>query len=323
MVGYPLTITDPSYYGQLLLFTYPLLGNYGVPGNQEILNKDLLTGFESSKIHTNGIIISQQSNESFHWNSFQNLHSWLKDEGVPGIAGVDTRQLTLMIRDDKNLFGEISDLPERPQQYYNVNNHNIAPEVSTKLVKRYGNGSKKIGILDLGIKWNIIRKVIELDCEVELYPWDTDLSSTDCNAFIIGNGPGDPRQYTQAIEQIKKMLSKDKPILGICLGSQLLALASGATVSRMDYGHRGHNHPVKEIGTNRGFITSQNHGYVVDVESLSEDWTPWFCNLNDDSLEGFKHKSSLYKAVQFHPEASSGPHDTSWIISEFINEIEL
>lgn len=335
MVGYSEAITDPSYFGQILCFTYPLIGNYGIPDLPENNHGFIPKGFESSKPHAAAVILTIDSPESFHWNSFHSLDHWLKKHGVPGIVGLDTRHLVHIIRTSPNLLGRIEpqhaegyrDLGEEltnisPTAFFDPGMNNIVEQVSVKERKRLGKGKQRVGLIDCGVKWNIVRQFIEYDCEVELLPWDTDFSTVDCDLWVISNGPGDPTRTGDLKHRIHKLLAEDRPILGICLGHQILSLAAGATTKRMPYGHRSHNQPVYEVGTRRGYITSQNHGYVVEDQSLPEDWVPWFRNVNDQSIEGIRHSSKPFRSVQFHPEASGGPRDTAWIFEQILAEVK-
>ena len=333
MVGYSEAITDPSYFAQILCFTYPLIGNYGIPPLPAGFNLPLERGFESTKPHAAAVIVTIDSPETFHWNSFQSLDSWLEAQKVPGIVGLDTRHLVHLIRSTPNLlgivepanaqgwrdFGNLS--PVSKKGFFDPGEHVVLPEVSIKERRLLGNGKTRIAFVDCGVKWNIIRQFLEKDCQVELLPWDTDLSTVDCDGWLISNGPGDPTKTGNLCSQVSKLLEGDQPLMGICLGHQIVALATGMKTQRMTYGHRSHNQPVYEVGTRSGYITSQNHGYVVTDESIPTHWQPWFRNVNDQSIEGIKHKSKPFRTVQFHPEASGGPRDTSWIIEEFITEV--
>jgi len=333
MVGYSEAITDLSYFGQILIFSYPLIGNYGIPPLPEELRLPIPRGFESASASAAGVIVTIDTPEAFHWNSFQSLSDWLRQQKVPGIVGLDTRHLVHLIRSGKNTLGRID--PEKPEghrwlgdsldlahdRFFDPGKHDILPMVSTKERRRLGSGSVRIGLIDCGVKWNIIRQLVDLNCEVELLPWDTDPDTVDCDAWLISNGPGDPTRSGNLRAGIARMLQGKRPLLGICLGHQLLALAAGAKTERMAYGHRSHNQPVVQVGTRRGYITSQNHGYVVTTSSLPPDWEAWFLNVNDNTVEGIRHKSKPFRSVQFHPEAAGGPRDTSWILEQFIAEV--
>ena len=334
MVGYSEAITDPSYFGQILLFTYPLIGNYGIPSSRDRFSEAMPSGFESHKPHTSGVILTIDSPEAFHWNSFHSLDAWLKEEGVPGIIGLDTRHLVHMIRSTPNLLGRIEPenptghrslgsiaAPENPNSFFDPGMNDILSQVSTKERRVFGKGSKRVGLIDCGVKWNIIRQLIAADCEVELLPWDSSLDEVDCDMWLISNGPGDPTRTGDLVSNVAKLMTENRPILGICLGHQILSLAAGATTKRMPYGHRSHNQPVYQVGTRKGYISSQNHGYVVQDRTLPDDWKVWFRNVNDKSIEGIRHKSKPFRSIQFHPEASGGPQDTSWIFQEILSEI--
>jgi len=337
MVGYSEALSDPSYFGQVLVFAYPLIGNYGVPKapDRKKFDLNLTEQFESQKIYLSALIISQECEEAFHWTSAGNLDSWLKSHNIPGISGVDTRHLITEIRNHKQLFAKI--IPDAATevkyiesmntfeagQFFDPNQYEVTKEVSIKERKVLGKGKFRVAVYDYGVKWNILRQIIKKGCEVELLPWDTDPGSVDCHGWILSNGPGNPHFNKKPIEHIQKIISEqEKPLLAICLGHQLLSIAGGAKVEKMQYGHRSHNQPVKVVGEKRGFITSQNHSYVVKAEDLPEDWEVWFSNINDNTVEGIRHKAKPFRSVQFHPESSGGPRDTSWIINDFVKEVK-
>ncbi|MGE0173806.1 MAG: glutamine-hydrolyzing carbamoyl-phosphate synthase small subunit [Oligoflexales bacterium] len=334
MVGYSEAITDPSYYGQILCFTYPLIGNYGIPSASPGFNPDLPRGFESARPQAAAIVISVDSHEVFHWNSFSSLDTWLKQNNVPGIVGMDTRDLVHRIRSTPNLMARVNvDQPEGeryPQnpdtfksksKFFDPGAHNIVKEVSVKEPIKLGKGKTRIGVVDCGVKWNIIRQLVSLGCEVEILPWNSDLSTKDVSGWLLSNGPGDPTKTENLTKGIAQLLKGDKPVFGICLGHQLLSLAAGCETRRMPYGHRSHNQPVYVTGTRRGYITTQNHGYVVVDSTLPQDWDVWFRNVNDQTVEGVKHKTKPFQSVQFHPEASGGPRDTGWLLKDFVERV--
>ena len=335
MVGYGEALTDPSYFGQILLFSYPLIGNYGVPPIPPELALPIPTGIESSKIHASAVVITVDSPEAFHWKSFQSLDKWLKSQNVPGIMGLDTRHLVHMIRSTPQLLGrvemenptsirmlgDIDPFAQGADTFFDPADHNVVSQVSTKDRLILGQGKKRIGLLDFGVKWNIIRQLVANDCEVEIFPWDTPVSDMDCSGWLLSNGPGDPNQTGNAKDRVVDMMKQDRPILGICLGHQILSLAAGLKTKRMPFGHRSHNQPVYEVGTRNGSITSQNHGYVVEDESLPDDWEVWYRNANDQTIEGIRHKTKPFRSVQFHPESAGGPRDTGAILERFVSEV--
>ncbi len=319
MAGYPESITDPSYCGQILVLTYPLIGNYGVP--EKSRENDLLKYFESENIHIKGLIISDYSFNYSHWNADQSLSEWLKNEGIPGVYGIDTRALTKILREKGTMLGKIIS-NEDDIDFYDPGTENLVEQVSVKKKTIYGNGKYRIALIDCGVKYNIIRCLLKRDTTVIRLPWDYNLNEDEYDGLFISNGPGDPKQCIKTISNLKQALNRKKPIFGICLGNQLMGLASGADTYKLKYGHRSHNQPVIKKGTNKSFITSQNHGYAIDNSTLSNGWEPLFININDDTNEGLKHKSKPFFSSQFHPEASSGPTDTEFLFDEFIDMIK-
>jgi len=319
MVGYPESLTDPSYRGQILVFTYPLIGNYGVPGYEK--EDNLLRYFESDGIQIKGLIIADYSERYSHWNAKKSLSTWLKEHNIPGIYGIDTRELTKKLRNKGTMLGKVT-FNNKKIPLENPNKKNLMKEVSIKEPILYEKGKKRIILVDCGVKNNIIRAFLRRDFTVYRVPWDYNFLSEDADGIIISNGPGDPKKCRQTIKNVKEALSNDTPILGICLGSQILALATGANTYKLKYGHRSHNQPCIETGSKRCYITSQNHGYAVDAETLPEDWREWFYNNNDGTNEGIIHISKPFFGTQFHPEASPGPDDTEFLFDMFVRSIK-
>lgn len=319
MAGYPESITDPSYSGQILVLTYPLIGNYGVP--EKTRENEILKFFESEYIHIKGIIISDYSFDYSHWNANQSLSEWLKKENIPGIFGIDTRALTKILREKGTMLGKII-YAKNDVDFFDPGMENLVKKVSVKEKTVYGNGKYRIALIDCGVKYNIIRCLLKRDTTVIRLPWDYNINNEEYDGLFISNGPGDPKQCIETINYLKQALTKNKPVFGICLGNQLLGLASGADTYKLKYGHRSHNQPVIKYGTNKSFITSQNHGYAIDNDTLTKDWETLFININDGTNEGLRHKTKPFFSSQFHPEASSGPTDTEFLFDEFIDLIK-
>jgi carbamoyl-phosphate synthase small subunit len=320
LTGYPDSLSDPSYKGQILILTYPLIGNYGVPFND--IENSMLKYFESDKIHINGLIISDYSNNFNHWNANKSLKEWLIENKIPALYGIDTRLITKKIRNEGSMLGKII-INDIDVNFNDPNKENLVAQVSIKEKKIYGNGEYKIALIDCGVKNNIIRLFLKNEkIQVIRYPYNYDFNNDDYDGLFISNGPSDPKLCVETIKNIKKSLDKNIPIFGICLGHQLLSLAIGADTYKLKFGHRGHNQPVLLNNTDKAYITSQNHGYAVDTSTLPENWIPMFTNLNDNSNEGIKHISKPYFSTQFHPEASGGPLDTSFLFNNFIKNIK-
>ena len=324
MTGYPESLTDPSYAGQLMVLTYPLVGNYGVPPFS--IEADGIPSFmESDRIYASAIIVADYSERNSHWNSVESLGDWLKREGVPGITGIDTRELTKVLREHGVMMGKIlfDDKPDviPEAEYEGVN---FVDKVSCKNVIRYNEGvGKKIVLVDCGVKANIIRCLVERNVEVVRVPWNYDYTSMDFDGLFLANGPGDPDMCVDAVNILRRQMNiSKKPICGICMGNQLLAKAGGASIYKLKYGHRSHNQPVRMVGTNNCYITSQNHGYAVDAKTLGKEWEEFFVNMNDGSNEGIRHKTNPWFSSQFHPEACSGPVDTEFMFDKFIDTLK-
>ena len=319
MVGYPESLTDPSYAGQILVMTYPLIGNYGVPGSDH--DQGIPRFFESDRIQVRALVVADYTEAYSHWNARQSLGDWMRADGIPGITGVDTRALTKKLRLKGTMLGRIvvPDLP--PPELEDPNLQNLVKDVCVKEPAEYAQGARRVVVVDCGVKANIIRAFIKRGITVIRVPWDYDFLSVKADGIILSNGPGDPKQCTATIENVRRALSFHRPILGICLGSQILCLAAGGDTNKLKYGHRGQNQLCMESGTRRCYITSQNHGYAVDATTLPEDWREWFSNANDRTNEGINHISKPFFGTQFHPEASPGPDDAEFLFDMFVRAI--
>lgn len=321
MVGYPESLTDPSYSGQILCMTYPLIGNYGVPADGDD-QYGISRNFESDRIHVRGLVISDYSFYYSHWKATRSLDEWLKSQKIPGIYGIDTRELTKVLREHGSMLGII--VPDGVEKDFPIEDPNLVNQValvSCKEVIRYGSGEKKVVLVDCGVKNNILRCFIRRGVELIRVPWDYDFTGMDYDGLFISNGPGNPALCTATVGHIRKALEGDRPIFGICMGNQLLSVAGGASTYKLKYGHRSHNQPVRMAGTNKCFVTSQNHGFAVDNSTLGPDWEPLFINMNDGTNEGIRHKTKPFFSAQFHPEATSGPTDTEFLFDEFIAKL--
>ena len=316
MTGYPESLTDPSYEGQILVTTYPLLGNYGVPPKTS--EGGIADYLESDRIHCEAIICQDYAWAYSHWLAEQSLSEWLVSENIPGICGIDTRALTKRLREKGSMLGRITFEGERAMDFVDPNKENLLAKVSCQSLVEYGNGGKTVVLVDCGVKNNIIRSLLKRGVKVVRVPWNYDFNTMDFDGLFISNGPGDPDMAGAAVDNIRKALSGEKPVCGICMGNQLLAKAAGAKTYKLKYGHRSHNQPVRMVGTDKCFITSQNHGFAVDNNSLPDDWEPLFINMNDGTNEGIRHKTKPFFSAQFHPEACGGPLDTDFIFDEFI-----
>lgn len=324
MVGYPESLTDPSYAGQLMVLTYPLIGNYGVPSFSYDKN-NLPLFMESDRIYATAIIVADYSERYSHWNANESLADWLKREHVPGITGIDTRELTKVLREHGVMMGKIlfDDEPDNiPQASYE--GVNFVDKVSCRDVIRYNEGAgKKVVLVDCGVKANIIRCLIKRGVEIIRVPWNYDYTDMDFDGLFLTNGPGDPDMCEDAVNVLRKQMQMSrKPICGICMGNQLLAKAGGARIYKLKYGHRSHNQPVRLVGTNNCYITTQNHGYAVDGTTIGSDWEELFVNMNDGSNEGIKHKQNPWFSSQFHPEACAGPLDTEFLFDKFVDTLK-
>lgn len=309
MVGYPECLTDPSYRGQILVFTYPLIGNYGVPAGS-------LERLESDRVQVAGVVVARLSRFYSHASSDLSLTDWLEAAGVPGIMGVDTRDLTRHLRSHGSMLGKILVGDEDVEQD-DPNARNLLPEVSVTEPVDVSDGSKRIILVDLGCKRGIETSLVKRGFAVRRVPWNHPFDEEDADAVLLSNGPGDPRRFGEVVERAKRELASDRPLLGICLGHQMVSLATGAEVYKLPYGHRGQNQPCFEVGTDRCVVTSQNHGFAVDEKTIGAGWSPWYRNANDGSCEGIIHESGRMLSVQFHPEARPGPVDTDHVFDRF------
>lgn len=319
MTGYPESLTDPSYEGQILVTTYPILGNYGVPPRRE--KDDVSEFWESDHIHAKAIVAQDYSWEHSHWQADRSLSEWLIEEKIPAIYGIDTRALTKHLREKGSMLGKIIIEGSEDVDFYNPNLENLVAKASCKEVEIHGDGEKTVVLVDCGTKHNIIRCLTRRGVKVVRVPWDYDFTSIPYDGLFISNGPGNPDMAQATVDNIRKAIEIGKPICGICMGNQLLAKAAGAKTYKLKYGHRSHNQPVRRVGTDTCFVTSQNHGYAVDSATLPADWEPLFINMNDGTNEGIRHRSKPFFSAQFHPEASSGPKDTEFLFDEFIKMI--
>ncbi len=331
MVGYVESLTDPSYAGQILVCTYPLIGNYGVPDNKTDPDTTLPLHFESDKIQVQGLIVADYSTEFSHWQGKKSVQQWLIENNIPAITGIDTRALTKVLREEGTILGKII-IGEKPITiipYFDPNKIDIVKKISTteKIVYTPAIIEKTIFLIDCGVKYNIIRCLLKRNISVIRVPYTYNFQTEEfqnekCDGVIISNGPGDPTWCKETIVQIQKIMEKNIPLFGICLGNQLLALAAGGKTYKLKYGHRSQNQPCTLKGTKKCFITSQNHGFAVDITHLTNDWEEFFVNANDGSNEGIRHKIKPFMSVQFHPEAKPGPTDTEFLFDEFKKMLE-
>ncbi len=310
MVGYPESLTDPSYRGQILVLTYPIIGNYGV--SDKIY-------WESEGIKVSGLVVSQYIDTPSHFLSQMTLSTWLKQEGIPALEVKDTRALTKKIREQGAMLGKIifeNDLP-----LTDPNKRNLVAEVSTKEITTQGKGPKTILLIDCGLKRSIKTCLLKRGIKLITVPWNCDIFSQGLkfDGIVISNGPGDPKKVTETINLVKKALSQKIPILGICLGNQILTLAAGGDTYKLKFGHRGQNQPCLFKKEGKCYLTTQNHGFAVGV--IPEGFEAWFINANDGTNEGIIHQKHPFMSVQFHPEACPGPIDTEWIFDYFLQKI--
>jgi len=326
MVGYPEAMTDPSYRGQILVLTYPLIGNYGVPVNAETKpsanDLDIPEFFESNRIQISGLIIATLSKHYSHWSALDSLDLWMQRQNIPGICNIDTRMLTKKLRSQGMMLGKIV-VGDMDLAWEDPNERNLVAEASVERPRLYpGSGQKKVILVDFGCKDSILRHLVNKRLDVLRVPWNYDWSEEIVDGVVLSNGPGDPKMCVDALKILRKGLRRDIPILGICLGHQLLALAAGADTFKLKYGHRSQNQPCIQVGTKRCYITSQNHGFAVDEKTLPQEWKPWFFNANDGTNEGMRHRERPIFSVQFHPEANPGPTEASFVFDSFLDALD-
>ena len=313
MVGYPEAITDPSFRGQILVLTYPLVGNYGVPKKDD---------WESGKIQIAGLIVSSYIDTPSHHSSIMSLAEWLKKEGVPAIEVKDTRELTQKLRNEGVMLGKIIN-NGRNVGFQDPNKRNLVAEVSTKKIYAIGAGKHTVVLIDCGAKKNIARRITARGLKVVVVPWDTDVAKLKfpISGVVISNGPGDPQKVPKTIANIRKIIALGIPTFGVCLGNQILALAMGGNTYKLKFGHRSQNQPAVESGTERCHLSTQNHGFAVG--KIPKGFQEWFYNANDNTNEGIIHKTLPIMSVQFHPEATPGPTDTDWLFDFFFKKAKI
>ena len=324
MTGYVETLTDPSYRGQILVHTYPLIGNYGVPAPRE---KGSIDGpYESGQIQVQGLVVQNYVDAYSHHAATRSLSEWLASENVPGVTGIDTRTLTRRLREHGTMRGwlfptDMSFERAREEAAAVDMKKDVFRMVAPEQVQRYGDGELTVLVVDVGCKDNIVRSLLKRGVSVIRAPWHARLAELALGAdgVLIGNGPGNPEDLEDLAQQVRTLLDSFRgPVFGICLGNQILARAAGAGTFKLPYGHRSVNQPVQDLLTRRCYVTSQNHGYAVDNDSLPEDWEPWFVNINDGTNEGIRHRTKPFFSVQFHPEARPGPEDADYLFDDYL-----
>jgi len=325
MAGYVETLTDPSYRGQILVCTYPLVGNYGVPAPRAA--GSIALPYESDRIQVMGLVVQHYVDQHSHHDSVRSLHEWLRAEGIPGVTGIDTRTLTRRLREHGTITGWLLPAgPDEERARRRARSVDMRSEVYRLVapgeIIRYGDTGPTILLVDIGAKDNIVRSLRSRGACVLRAPWHADLGAlaAECDGVMLSNGPGDPQDLPVVVDALRHLIAHySKPVFGICLGNQLLGLAAGAETYKLPYGHRGINQPVRDLQTGRCFITSQNHGYAIDSNSLPKDWKVWFVNLNDGTNEGIRANDRPICSVQFHPEAHPGCRDTAYLFDDFVD----
>mgnify|MGYP001039312202 FL=1 len=334
MTGYTESLTDPSYFGQILIQTYPLIGNYGVPHYSIIDKFGIPLHFESDKIQVRGYVIHALTQNPSHWSCEKTLDEWLYEQRIPGIEGVDTRELAKKIRVKGAMLGilkvgkeiDLNEIKPRLKEVEDPDKRKLVREVTTDRPTEYSSGnSPKVVLIDCGTKFGILRNLLQRNMDVVKVPYDYPaerILGLNPSGVVISNGPGDPKKCEETIRTVKDISETDLPVMGICLGNQILALAWGADTYKLKFGHRGHNHPCMDLFARKCYITSQNHGYAIDAESLKEtEFAIWFKNVNDNTVEGIKHREKSVFGTQFHPEASPGPYETEFLFDYFADGV--
>ncbi|ORX62147.1 small subunit of carbamoyl-phosphate synthase [Hesseltinella vesiculosa] len=328
LVGYPESMTDPSYTGQILVFTQPLIGNYGVPG-QTLDEFGLSKYFESDKIQVQGIVVNDYATHYSHWTAVESLGQWCQRQNIPAITGVDTRALTQLLRDQGSTLAQLAvgaDAAESAKlSFPDPNAENLVAKVSTKVPLHFNpEGDVKIAVIDCGVKQNILRCLTKRGANVTVLPWNYDINKVkdQFDGLFISNGPGSPSTCTETVQHLRTAIDTwNKPIFGICMGNLLLGMAAGLDVYKLPFGNRGHNQPALNVDTGLCYITSQNHGYALQDEAMPTGWKKLFVNANDGSNEGIQHESKPIFSVQFHPEAKGGPQDTEYLFDQFLEQV--
>lgn len=334
MVGYTESLTDPSYQGQILTQTWILIGNYGVPPYSLVDDHNFPLHFESEKIQVSGYVVHELVKKPSHWSNNKSLDDWFFEQKIPGIEGIDTRELTKKLRIKGVMLGilkvdekiDVEEIKEKIKTIEDPNKRDLVKEVSTRKPLEYKNGSRTVVVIDCGVKFGILRNLAARNVNIARVPYDYPIEKIldyKPSGILISNGPGDPKRCEKTIQTVKELMETDLPIMGICLGCQILALAAGADTFKLKFGHRGSNHPAFDLFEKKCYITSQNHGYAINPESLKETgFEIWFVNANDKTVEGIKHKKKPVFATQFHPEASPGPYETEFLFDRFVKEVK-